>query len=463
MRSKLLAITLFLAGQVAAGEGPIDQGLIDDFRADFRQVANATSVINAICNNQVNDLALNRERMIDHDKLFTFRLESAGVTNQRSSGRCWLFAGMNIYSPGVMTKLKLGSFEFSHSYLAFWDKMEKANSFLETMIELRDAPIDDRKLEAYLQSPFGDGGWWNYVTNLIEKYGVVPASAMPETKQSTSTGTVNRFANRKLRMFALELRGMHQDGKKVKDLRERKEEMLSEIYQLMAFHYGEPPSEFDFRYKPKGDSAQVQPPATYTPQTFRNEFIGEELPEYVAILNDPGREFDQPFVLEGASNMYGQPDLAVLNLPIERLKEYTTAALYDSQAVWFACDVGKGHFRDSGLLVADIYDYEGVLGLDLSMSKEDQLAYFESTTGHAMIFMGVDTSTTGETVKWLVENSWGKDKGDDGFWYMYDGWFDEYVYMVIIDRRLIDEKDLRNLEKTPEVIPIWSPVARAMR
>lgn len=358
--------------------------------------------------------------------------------------------------------------------MAFYDKLEKANLFLEEIIALRDAPLSDRKLRAVLESPFGDGGWYNYLTGIIEKYGAVPKSAMPETDQSSSTGTINEWTTTRLRNDAAEIRRMHKDGKGLKKIRARKAEILADIYQLLALCYGEPPKSFEYRYKPEKSSkaeddstssketGEATITQTFTPRQFADEYLKGAMPEYVALMNDPSRDFGYPYQGDWSRNIWEMGDFTLINLPIERLKHYAMKALLDSQLVWFACDVGKEHNSPKGILATGMYQADKLLGVDFKMTKGDRLAYGDGQASHAMALMGVDTSATGEPLKWLVENSWGK-SGNDGLWYMYDDWFDEYVYVVIVDKRLVDPEELKMLDQKPRISELWDPFSQALK
>ncbi len=459
----VLTIMVFLSSGVAADS--VRTGLNDDLvnriENRFDQQGNRQQLINAVTNNSIRDLSLNREKLLVHNKHFNLILEKSGITNQKSSGRCWLFAGLNVFNPTLMTRLNLSSFELSEPYLTFWDKMEKANLFLEEIIDMRNRPLTDRKLQVILDDPFGDGGWWHYVTDLIDKYGIVPISAMPETKQSSSTGTINRLINRQLRAAAAELRRMNTDGQSENDLRQHKEEVLGDVYTALVFAYGKPPEEFSFRYEDKDST--ISEPAVYTPQSFYNEFLAGDLPEFAVLMDNPNKEYGRPYQIESSRNMADKPDLTLLNLPIDRIKQYCQKALLDSQAVWFACDVGKENYRDSGIMAVDIYDYNGTFGLDFKITKAERIIYLDSYPNHAMVLLGVDTASDGNPLKWLVENSWGTKKGDDGYWYMYDDWFTEYVYIAVVDRRQLDKQDRERLKQAPIVLPVWDPFWQAMR
>ncbi len=465
MRTVLISCVVLIAGGLGQTVDAASIGLtseaIERFEAQYEKLGDRRPLINAVTNNEISNLSLSRDRLVAHTKHFNHRLEKSGVTNQKSSGRCWLFAGLNVFNPTLMTRLNLSSFELSEPYLAFWDKLEKANLFLEEVIELRDRPVTDRKLQSLLDSPFGDGGWWHYMTDLVDKYGIVPLSAMPETEQSTSTSTINRLISRKLRAAASQLRQMHADGKSEENLRQYKEQVLEDIYAALVYAYGKPPKSFTFRYEDKDST--ISEPQEFTPRAFYERFLSDGMPTYATLMDNPNKPYGQLYQIESSRNMAENEDLRLLNLPVERLKEYCRRSLLDSQVVWFACDVGKDNYGDSGILAVDIYDYGATLGIDFKISKADRINYLDSYPNHAMALMGVDTAADGRPVKWLVENSWGDKKGDKGYWYMYDDWFDEYVYVVVVDERLLDPDDRAKLELKPVVLPVWDPFWKAMR
>ena len=473
----ILSILLTVASFVYSSDktGALDQDLIGRYEKEFKNKDGSDIVINAVANNSVKDLTLNRDRLVNRDKFFNLKLKSTGITNQKSSGRCWLFATLNIFDQQVAKKINHKKFELSQPYLTFWDKMEKANMFLEDIIKYIDKPLDSREMEYILKNPFGDGGFWNYAVNLIEKYGAVPISAMAETKQSVSTGTINKLADMKLKKFAGELRTLYTEGKKADELRQRKEGMLGEIYQLMVYNYGQPPNEFVFRYEDKSDadadtddesdensdstSTDKDKPVkyiskTYTPRSFYDEFIDKDLLEYITLIDYPAEPYNQPYRWEWG-NMPEKPHITGLNLPIEKLKAYTIKMLSDSMPVCFACDVGKGNYTDSGIFAADMYQYDKLFNLKFKMTKEERLDYRGGTSNHMMVILGVDTTDDGQPIKWLVENSWGDSRGDKGFWYMYDNWFDDYVFEVYLDKKYLSVEDRESLKKEPTDMPMW--------
>ncbi len=458
IRSFLVMIVFlsFTAETSTAGERiGLSPEAIDKLKSSFEKDAHTTALMNAITNNSVRDLAFNRELYAKHNDIFNFKIENKpGVTNQKSSGRCWLFAGFNIMRPAVLEKYNIKSFEFSENHLFFWDKLEKANMFLEAIIENKYRDIDDRELQVLIGDPVPDGGWWSYVVNLVEKYGAMPVQMMPETKNSSNTRQMNAVLRRMMISDAVELRALAGKGKKDSALRARKFEMLKDVYRMLALHLGVPPDEFSWRYEDK-DGEIVE--GTYTPVSFYREAVGVDLGEYISVFDHPIHPYNKYYELRYCRNMPDIPDMDFINLGIDHLKKFALASLHDGEPVWFACDVGKDNDRDNGIFAPGIYDYESLYDVEARLTKAERILYRASTPNHAMAFVGVDT-VRGEPVKWLVENSWGTERGNKGYWTMYDAWFDEYVYAVIIHKRYLPEDVLRLLDTKPTVLPAWDPM-----
>ncbi len=455
-----LVILLFAATSISlwggpAGEGGLAPDIIQQVRQSFEIDASTRALMNALTNNDIKKLAVNREKYVAHDNLFNHKIKTKGITNQKSSGRCWLFAALNVMRPKVIEKYNLKEFEFSQSYLFFWDKFEKANLFLELIIETRDRDPLDRELEMMLKSPFPDGGLWIYTVELTEKYGAVPKSVMPESHQTSNTGMMDRLISRKLRQDASILREMSQKGAAISELRARKVEMLKDIYKMLALNMGVPPTEFKWRYETK-DSV-VSQIKTYTPQSFFKEVVDLDLGDYVPIYNHPVRPYSKLYQMRLNRNIYDRPDNVFVNLDTQRMRELALKQLLDDEPVYFACDVGKEDNYEHGIMSPKIYDYDSFYGSDFSMSKADKFRYHESRSTHAMVFVGVDT-LDGKPQKWLVENSWGDERGDKGYWTMYDEWFDEYVYKVIIRKKYLPKDVLDILKTEPIVLPPWDPM-----
>ncbi len=457
----LLAVVAFLqADGYAGGRGGIDRDDIERFEKSFVPDPVTKAVMNAVTSNDVKKLALNRQMLNAHTNLFNHRIKTKGITNQKSSGRCWLFAGLNVLRPKVIKDLKLNDFEFSQNYLFFWDKMEKANTFLEGIVELKDRDPMDRELQILLKSPFPDGGYWFYVVELIDKYGVVPKSIMPETQNSENTRMMDRLISRKLRQDAAVLRGMSDKGADVKKLRTQKEEMLEQIYKVLVMNLGTPPTEFQWRFEDR--DTVVSELRTYTPQSFYREIVNVDLREYVSLFNCPTRATGKLYQIRMTRNVYDRDDMIFINIENDKLKDYTLRSVLNDDPVWFGADVGKENSYEHGIMSPGIYDYESLYGVDFRLTKEERILYWDSTPNHAMVFVGVDT-LQGRPVKWLVENSWGTDRGDDGLWSMYDEWFDEYVYNVIIHRKYLPKEVVAILQTKPEVLPPWDPMYSIIR
>ncbi len=445
---------------LGAADGALTPQLIERCRDSFQMSPQTRAMYNAITNSDIKNLALNRDLINEHNEVFSHKIKVRGVTNQKSSGRCWLFAGLNIMRPHVIEKYKLTSFEFSQNYLSFWDKMEKGNCFLEQIIEFRDRDLLDREMEIILRNPIGDGGWWNYVVDLIEKYGAVPKEVMPETNSSENTGAMNDLISRKLRADAVRLRSLYAGGKTVEELRAEKNIMMAELYRMLVINLGEPPREFPYRFEDK-DSV-VSALKIYTPGSFYNDFVDIDLKEYVTLFNDPTREYGKHYQVRMSRNIYDRPDMDYANLEIERLKELAAKSVLDNEPVWFACDVGKDQNRQKGIMAVNLYDYGSIYGGDFEMSKAERALYREGSINHAMALVGVDIRDS-KAVKWLVENSWGSENGSGGFWTMYDTWFDNYVFNIIVKKKYVPAELLQIFDQPVTTIPPWDPMFEMVR
>ena len=453
-----VALCVYVSGAIAAEPGELDAQLIGELQQSFTVDAQTRALMNAVTNNDLNNLALNRELLLAHDDIYTNKLDVKGITNQKSSGRCWLFAGLNVMRPAVMKKYDLAEFEFSENYLFFWDKLEKANTFLETIIETRDRDIDDRELQAILADPSPDGGWWNYVVALIDKYGVVPQSVSPETKHSSGTRRMDAVLNRLLRHDAALLRDQAARGASVESLRAEKPDMLKDVYRVLALHLGPPCDEFTWRVKNKKDEIIEK---TFTPVSFYKEAVGVDLGDYVTLMDDPAWGYDAFYRINYCRNLHDAEDMGFINVGADDLREYAARALLDGEPVWFAADIGKENDGDDGILRVGMYDLDALFGLDCNLSKEQMVRYREATPNHAMVFVGIDRPD-GTPVKWLVENSWGADAGAKGYWSMYDDWFGRYVFTVIVPKRFVPKKVLALLDTEPVRIPAWDPMRNAL-
>ena len=436
------------------GKGAITPELLGAFRAAVEKDPRSKALKNAVAGNEIKSLVLDHQAVINHTSQYSNRIKTGDITNQKGSGRCWLFAGLNILRPAVMKKYILPNFEISQNYSFFWDKIEKANLFLEGIIATIDKDLDDRLVRFLLEKPIDDGGQWNMVVDLTEKYGVVPAAVMPDTRHVSSTGEVNDLLSKLLRRDAAELRRLRAEGKGPELLKERKVALLSDIYRLLSYTFGEPPASFRWRYQDKDE--KLSEPKEYTPRQFYKEFIGVDLSQYVCLYDCPAHPYGKLYRIQFDRDLADRPDFTFANVPIAAVKEAVLKQVLDGEPVWFSCDVGQEN-GPSGILKPGIYDYPPLLGLDFTMTKEERIRYRESIPTHSMVFLGVDLEA-GKPVKWLVENSWGADKGDKGFLSMYDRWFDEYLYTVVVHRKHLKEEVLKIFTQEPETLPPWDPM-----
>jgi len=480
-----------LAAQVSGQEGALTPGQIEQIRSEFQLDGHLRAVRNALTGTSIKQIAENRDVLADHDEKFSHKIKTKGISNQKSSGRCWMFAGFNMIKPVLMRNLEVDSFEFSHIYLQFWDKMEKANSFLEYMIEYRDRDWQDREMVFLLRSPAPDGGYWENFVDLVDKYGVMPKEAMAETASSESTGMMNKALARVLRRDAMELREIYKETGSVRKMREAKPEMLADVYRVLVLNLGEPPEAFTWRHKGKpdddddedddeedGDEDDVDEEDEdgdededdgydteqdwseldrFTPKSFYDEFVGLDLSEYVNIADDPIRPKGKHYEVGITKNLYDGHSAHYANVDLEVLKDIVLNVLLDNQAVYFAADVSPDQDSTRGIMARNLYDYESIYALDMGLNKTERLLLRDSTINHGMAFIGVDLRD-GEPVKWLVENSWGSSRGSGGLWTMYDDWFDDNVYNIMVHRDDVPDEVLEILEQPAEKLPVWDPM-----
>ncbi|MBL7013199.1 MAG: C1 family peptidase [Candidatus Marinimicrobia bacterium] len=405
------------------------------------------------------DIALDWDafRRIDH----TFSDVVTGemkVTNQKSSGRCWGFAGLNLFRIYLGRKYKLKGFEFSQNYFMFWDKMEKSNYFLESILRSANEPREGRLVMHLLSDPIQDGGQWHMFVNLIKKYGVVPKSEMPETYQSSTSMRMNRMITRKLRGFAIDLRNASKDGANLEKLQSMKDDMMSVVYQMLTISLGTPPDTFDWQVRDK-DKAFYRF-ENLTPQSFFENHVGLNLDDYVCLIDCPmsDKEYHETYTVDYLGNVIEGEMIRYLNLPVQRLKDAAIASINEDNPVWFGCDVGKHFSRNMGVMDLDIYDFELFYNTDFPMSKADRLEYGDSQMTHAMLFTGVDLDNEKKSKKWRVENSWGDKYGDKGYDIMTDPWFDEYTYEVVVHKDYITEEEFEIYQKDPVPLKPWDPM-----
>ena len=410
---------------------------------------------NAVTNVQLPDLTLDRNLVQNMDSSFSTKLDDWKVTAQMKSGRCWLFATLNLFRVGAMKKMNLKNFEFSQAHIHFWDKFERANHLLEAIIETADRPVDDRTIHFLLSDPIGDGGQWNMAMNLIRKHGLVPKSAYPESNTSSATRWMNTELKNILRSSACEIRAILEGGGTEDEAREHKEKRIADVWKMLCIHLGTPPKTFDWQWRDKDDEFHRK--GRMTPQQFAAEYVDIEWEDYVCIVNDPRNEYYRTYTIDFLQNVAGGPPVVYLNVPSKEMKVVTQRLLEDGMPVWMGCDVGKEMDRKKGLWDADLFDVEGLYGVEYGMDKADRLRHNQTMMTHAMLFTGVDV-VNGRARRWRVENSWGGETGQKGYYTMNDSWYDEYMFEIAAPTSYLNEKMVAGLETEPVVLPAWDPM-----
>jgi bleomycin hydrolase len=416
---------------------------------------------NAVTRVTVDDVAINREIINATDHSLSVLLDDWKVTNQKRSGRCWLFAGLNLLRVGAMKKMGLKEFEFSQNYAMFWDKIERANYFLEAVIETADRDIDDRTVAFVLDSAAEDGGQWNMFVAIVRKHGLVPKAFMPETQSSSDTGRMNAVLRTVLRQGAKSVRAAVAAGG-VDAARAEKAEILRVVYRVLCIHLGTPPDHIDWQWTDK--DRQFHRDGVLTPQEFAAKYVDLPIDDYVCVVHDPraSSPTGRTFTVQYLGNVLGAPPVTYLNVDVPLIKDIAARALQAGEPVWFGCDVGKMMSNEYGVWDADLYDLPSVYDTAFTLDKADRLVFHETQMTHAMLFTGVDL-VDDVPRRWRVENSWGSDKGNDGFYTMNDSWFDEYVFEIAARRDALPEALRAALDTEPIVLPAWDPMGSLAR
>ncbi len=441
-------------------ETGINALLLKELKSSLQLSIEDTALINALTNNDLNELTLNREFIKNHNNLFSNKIGTKGITDQKNSGRCWIFAGLNVLRPIVIKKYNLKNFEFSQSYIAFYDKLEKANFVLEFVLQTKDRDLLDRELSEILDEGVQDGGYWQWFVALVEKYGLVPKEVYPETHPTSNTWLMNRVINEQVLAGASILRKMAKEGSDDTELRAYKLKILKDIYRILVMNYTEPPEKFVWRYEDK--DGKIFETKSYTPLDFYKEAVGIKLKDYVSLIHYPGREFNRLYEFDNCRNVFDNPNPQSANLDIGLIKEIVKKSILNNEPVWFACDVGKGSDRKSGILSSKIFNYNALFKPEVKMDKETRIFYKFSASNHAMVILGVDIKDN-KIIKWLVENSHGSDEGEQGFYAMYDDWVDDYLYEVIINVKYLPEEIKKIFGQEPIHLPLWDPMAELLK
>ena len=430
----------------------------DQLYANYEANVKYVALENAVTHNGIHASLETRKSAVENTPVFSLDLTKDKVTNQKASGRCWMFAALNTFRHKMISSFQLEDFELSQAHTFFWDKYEKSNWFLEQVIATADQELTSRKVAFLLQTPQQDGGQWDMVVSLFEKYGVVPKSVYPESISSSNSRDLNTYLNKLLRQDAQILRDLIHSGADSEVVASKKQALLQEIFNFLAISLGLPPREFDFAYRDKDN--QFHSESGLTPQSFYKKYVDLQLDDYVSIINAPttDKPYGKSYTVDMLGNVVGSRPVRYLNVPMDRLKELAIAQMKAGETVWFGSDVGQVSNRKAGILATDVYDFEASMDIHLTQDKAGRLDYAESLMTHAMVLTGVDLNEAGQSRKWKVENSWGDKVGTDGYFVASDAWMDEYTYQIVVRKEFLTPDELAAYEAEPIVLAPWDPM-----
>lgn len=448
----LAALTL----TVQAQQGGISNEMLKQIQSSYKNTSADKAIRNAIGGTDIRKLSLNQENQQGLDTDFSIKVESKGITDQQSSGRCRLFTGLNVMRAKAIARYNLPSLEFSQAYSFFWDQLEKSNLFLQGVIDTAKEPMSNQTVEWLFKHPLSDGGTFTGVADIVSKYGLVPKEVMPETYSSEHTSQMSSLIGLKLKEYGLELRESVQKGMDVKKIEARKTEMLETVYRILVLNLGVPPTEFDYvRKDVKGNPVETE---HHTPMSFLEKYGDKNLlTNYVMVMNDPSREYYKCYEIDFDRHCYDGKNWTYVNLPVEEIKEMAIASLKDSTRMYFSSDVTQLDSK-RGLLDVNNYDFGSLLGTTFGMDKKQRIQTFASMSAHAMTLMAVDLDENGKPKKWMVENSWGAQSGYKGHLIMTDEWFNEYMFRLVLEIKYVPKKVLDIFKQKPVRLPAWDPM-----
>ena len=450
-----VAIATLANAQTAGGISP---QMLQQIRQQNTASPQARALQNAIAANSIDNLARNHQNAGELDTYFSVETKKQSITDQQSSGRCWMFSGLNVLRAYFAQRTDSLTVEFSQDYLFFWDQLEKANLFLQGIIDTGRKPIDDERVRFFFKSPIGDGGTFCGVADLAEKYGLVPKAVMPETYSADNTSRMSRLLASKLREFGLELRQMVADGKKTAAIDRRKTEMLGMVYGMLQLTLGEPPTQFTYAFRDK-NGKQIGQPRQYTPTSFYEEVVGGPLNgTFIMAMNDPRRPYYKTYEVEYDRHTYDGHNWKYINLPMEDIEQMAIASLKDGHKMYSSYDVGKMLDRKRGYADTENYDYGALFGTTFGMDKAQRIMTFDSGSTHAMTLTAVDLDSEGRPTKWKVENSWGTSWGHNGYIIMSDRWLREYMFRLVVDRKYVPASILTQYEQQPTLVMPEDPL-----
>ena len=452
-----LALTMALQAD-AQTQGSITPEMLAKIQKEQKLTAADNALANAIAANAIDDLAKNRKAAHQLDTHFSIETPEQSITNQKSSGRCWMFSGMNVLRADFARRTDSLRVDFSQAYLFFYDQLEKANLFLQGVVNTAKKPIDDPQVQFFFKSPINDGGTFCGVADLTEKYGLVPKQVMPESFSSDNTSKMASLLKSRLREDGLTLRKMVAEGKKNADIEKAKTGMLATIYRMLALTIGEPPTEFTYAHVDKKGNS-VGETKTYTPQEFYKEVVGEKLNgTFIMAMNDPRRPYYKTYEVELDRHTYDGHNWKYINLPMDDIEQMAIASLKDGKKMYSSYDVAKMLDRKRGYGDTENFDYGSLLGTSFNMTKAERISTFDSGPTHAMTLTAVDLDKDGKATKWKVENSWGADWGQKGCMIMSDRWVREYMFRLVIDKKYVPETILKQYEQKPTMVTYDDPL-----
>ena len=451
----LLTISLLSLSISGMAQGNITPDLLRKFESAQRLSAPERAISNALAAGPVSGLALNQANQTEQNTYFSHSVPSKGITDQKSSGRCWLFTGMNVLRAEMINKQSLREMEFSQSYIFFYDQLEKANLFLQAVIDTREKPMDDQTVLWLFQNPLSDGGTFTGVADLVSKYGLVPVGVMPDNYTAKNTAQFTTFLKRKLREDGLQLREGKQSDKQLQEL---KEKQLGEIYKMLVMGLGQPMK--TFKWAPKdSDGRYVYDPEEFTPQEFYKKYFTADLQrDFIMLMNDPTRPYWKTYEIQYDRHTYDGHNWLYLNLPMDEIKQCAIASIKDSTMMYFSCDVAKYLDRSRGIADLKNYNYDDIFGVHYGMDKAQRIRSYYSGSTHAMTLKAVDLDEKGQPVKWEVENSWGSTSGHKGHIIMTDEWFDQYMFRLVVNKKYATDKIVKAAQQKPTLLPCWDPM-----
>ena len=463
MNKRVILIGLCLAttGMLMAQtkDGGISTQMLSQIQQSQKSTVADKAIFNAVASNSIDDLAKNQANQGEIDTYFSNETPKQSIMDQKSSGRCWMFSGLNVLRANFAKAHKdTLSVEYSQNYLFFYDQLEKANLMLQGVIDCAKKPIDDPRVQFFFKNPINDGGTFCGVADLTEKYGLVPKSVMPETFSSDNTSRMAKMISSKLREFGLELRDMVNGGKKSAAIKARKTEMLGTVYHMLTMTLGEPVKQFQYAFKDKNGKAVV-PARTYTPLEFYKETVGGPLNgTFIMVINDPRRPYNKTYEVEFDRHTYDGHNWKYLNLPMSDIENLAMASIKDGRKMYSSYDVGKQFDRKRGYLDTENYDYGSLLGTTFGMNKAQRISTFDSGSTHAMTLTAVDIDSNGKPLKWKVENSWGPSYGQNGCLIMTNRWFEEYMFRLVIDNKYVPTDMMKQYEQKPTMLTPEDPL-----